>query len=406
MTVPGAARLVIVGPTYPFRGGIAQYTSQLARHLRRRRPVTLISFSRGYPRLLYPGQTDRDPSPPAAQAAAEYLLSPWSPFSWRLTARRIRALKPAVAIIQWWVPFWAPSLAAVAALTRRSRGPRVVFVCHNVMPHEGAGVPTRALTRLALAQGDGFVVHSRADAAALEEVVTDPLVERSVLPALMTLPAVDRATARRQLGLPAEAQVALFFGFVRPYKGLEQLLAALPSAAEALGDLHLIVAGEFWGSVARSRRLAEELGVGRRVHFIDRYLVDEEAAAVFAAADIVVLPYLQASQSAIVPLAVEAGMPVIATRVGGLVDVVTEGVTGLLVPPADPAALAAALIRALGEPRLLERLRTGSTARRPFFAWDRHVDRVEALVARLARRGSGAPAPGSAAAGPRGERFP
>jgi glycosyltransferase involved in cell wall biosynthesis len=379
-------RIVILGPTYPFRGGIAHYTTLLAEHLRARHEVALLSFVSQYPRRLFPGRTDRDPSAAAVTSEAERVLSPLLPWTWWRTARRAAALQPDIVLVQWWVPFWAPSLATVVRLVRWWSDARIVFVCHNVLPHQGGGALTTALTRLALRRGDAFIVHSRHDAEALRRLLTspasgDPRVIRTALPVFSIGAPMGRAGARRRLGLPADARVALFFGFVRPYKGLGYLIDALPRVLRDVPAAHLLVAGEFWQPADEYGRRAAELGVGERVRLDDRYIPNEEVGLYFAAADVVVLPYVEATQSAVVSLAAQFGRPVIATETGGLPESVVDGETGLIVPPADSAALAAALVRVFTEPTLAERLGAGVRGSAERFSWRRLEEQLAGLAA-------------------------
>jgi glycosyltransferase involved in cell wall biosynthesis len=143
----------------------------------------------------------------------------------------------------------------------------------------------------------------------------------------------------------------LFFGYVREYKGLPTLIEALPAVGK---DVQLVVAGEIYHrDAAYYRGLAAAAGVAERMVLLDRYLGASEVACCFAASDLVVLPYWAASQSAVVPLAMACGRGVVASAVGGLPDLVRDGETGLLVPPRDARALAAAIVSALDQaPRL------------------------------------------------------
>jgi glycosyltransferase involved in cell wall biosynthesis len=378
-------RIGILGPTYPFRGGIAHYTTLLASHLRRDHDVLLASFRRQYPPRLFPGRTDRDPSASVVADDAQYVLSPLRPHSWFSTARLLAEFEPDVLLIQWWVPFWAPSLGTVAALVRRWTDARVVFVCHNVLPHERSGAWDRQLARMALGRGHGFIVHSESDREALcgllpDQTAPEGSVVRATLPAHTISEPVDRSSARDALGMDPADKVALFFGFVRPYKGLEHLIDALPLAMERVPDLRLLVAGEFWQPADQFVRRAESLGVGDRLTIDDRYVPNEEVGTYFAAADVIVMPYVAATQSGIVTLAAQFERPVIATDVGGLPEVVLDGVTGLVVPPADAGALADALARCLGDDQLAAQLRVGLAGSRERFGWSPLVATIESLA--------------------------
>jgi len=166
---------------------------------------------------------------------------------------------------------------------------------------------------------------------------------------------------------------------VRPYKGLEELLDALPAVRTRV-PLHTLVVGEFWIPEQPIRARIQKLGLTPHVTIVNRYVPNEDLDLYFAAADVVVLPYLAATQSGVVQLAFGFGKPVITTAVGGLPDAVADGETGLLVPPGDRAALADALIRFF-EGGMAARLgaHVRSQERMDAFSWEKLVEVIEAL---------------------------
>ncbi|MGD8857585.1 MAG: glycosyltransferase [Chloroflexota bacterium] len=369
-------RFCLIGPTYPYRGGIAHYTTLLARHLAASHETLLISFSRQYPGWLFPGRSDRDPSRESLRAPAEYLLDPLNPLSWRRCLQRIDQWDPDVVVIPWWVPFWAPAWATIGyGVKRMQPPPALIFICHNVLPHESKPWDVLAL-RLALRSADGFVVHSRANAEELVRYFPTAGIRVTPLPTYATLSEVRPATLK--LALPVDRPLLLFTGFVRPYKGLDILLEAMPRILENR-PVHLLVAGEFWQSAEPYLDQIQRLGIGEAVTVENRYLSNEELAAILDRADVVVLPYRTATQSAIVQLAFGSQKPVITTDVGGLAEVVEDGRTGLVVPPEDPAALAAAVIRYFDEdlgPTFQEQIEV--TGQR--FSWQRLERTIMQLV--------------------------
>ena len=355
-------RLALIGPSAPLRGGIAQYHDRLAAALAARgHVVQRLSFRRQYPELLFPGRSQYEPgkTAPAVSAAPALgarlpppaaLLDSLGPWSWWQVAAAAGANE--AAIVEWWHPFFAPGLAVIAALLRR-RGVPTSFICHNLEPHErvpGGGV----LASLALGRAAGFVAQSVADAAHLATLYPGRPV-RVLFPPAESPPACthagDREACARALGVGAARRRALFFGYVRAYKGLPTLLEAM---ALVPPDVQLVVAGEIYHhDAAYYRAMAARLGIGDRVVLLDRFLATDEVACCFHSSDVVVLPYWEASQSAVVPLAMACGRAVVATAVGGLPDLVRHGETGLLVPPREAGALAAAIVTALAEaPRL------------------------------------------------------
>jgi len=336
-------RFCLIGPTYPYRGGIAHYTTLLAQHLREEYETLLISFSRQYPRWLFPGYSDRDPSEWPLRTKAEYLLDPLNPLSWWRTWRRIQRWQPDIVVIPWWVPFWAPAWAVLGRGIKRLRpAPKLLFICHNVLPHE-KGLLDKMALRLALAAGDGFVVHAQADGQRL--LAQFPQARLAVSP-LPTYAALGQTVADLPVTLPADVPIALFFGLVRPYKGLDVLLEAMVLVER---PLHLIVAGEFWQDEAVYREQIARLGLKTAVTILNKYVPDEEVAALMQAVDVVILPYRTATQSAIVQVAFGHGKPVITTDVGGLAEAVRHNGTGLIVPPGDPQQLAEAIDRFFAE---------------------------------------------------------
>ena len=339
-------RIAVIGPTFPYRGGIAHHTTLLVRHLREQHSVDFISFKSQYPGWLFPGKTDRDPSTDTLAEPCEYILSPMDPISWIRTAYRVRNTRPDLVILPWWIPFWAPAWFVVAFLASIGRTHRTVFVCHNVFPHERHWWD-RPLAHLALSRGDQFIVHSQQDADHLLSLF--PIAKYSVSP-LPTFgigggDTVSKDVARQQLGLLLDQPVLLFFGFVRPYKGLDVLLDAMPLVMDQLPTAHLLIVGEMWKDKTEYLAQIERLGIADNLTIVDQYVPNEELGLYFGAADVVVLPYRSATQSAVVQLAFAYGKPVITTNVGGLAEAVVDGVNGLVVAAGDSRILKQAILR-------------------------------------------------------------
>ncbi|MEN8098234.1 MAG: glycosyltransferase [Chloroflexota bacterium] len=345
-------RITVLGPTHPFRGGIAHHTTLLVRALRRQHKVQFLSLSRQYPSWLYPGRSDQDPSSRHLEEPNQPVLSPFEPWTWINTVRHIRRFRPEILIIPWWVPLWAPVWSFVSRVSRIARKHKIVFVCHNVLPHEPANTD-RFLTRLALGGGDGFVVHSSHDGRTLQQFIQQAAISKLPMPLFSVVESElpDQETARRELGLDPNQPVVLFFGFVRPYKGLNVLLEAMPRIIKDT-DAHLLVVGEMWKGKQEYLDRIHYLGISRHVTLVDQYVPNEELPKYFVGADLVALPYMTATQSAVVQLAFSFGKPVVSTNVGGLAEAVNHGVNGLLVPPNDPSALAAAIISEIKKPHL------------------------------------------------------
>lgn len=326
-------RIAIVGPTHPYKGGIAQYTTELAHQLHAAgHAVRIESWSHQYPRLLYPGQLTVDTPERPVFPATTRRLSWRRPDSWLRCGRMLRKSVDLVVLVVA-SPVQMPAyLGILAPLRRGGRRPRVVAECHNVLPHERRKLDER-LMRAVLARVDAVLAHSEEQGRIARGLTSATVVVRPLVP-LVVAPATEwerDETIHRRL---------LFFGLVRPYKGLDVLLRALAAGPP---DVSLTVAGEFWGGVDDTERLIAELGIGDRVTLRPGYVDAADVPALFADVDALVLPYRSATATVNAYLAFEHGVPVIATRVGSLVEDVRDGVDGLLCEPGDVSALAAAL---------------------------------------------------------------
>ena len=370
-------RIALLGPLAPWRGGLSQYLGLLGEALMAQAEVRGVTFTRQYPGFLFPGASQVDPAAERPRFPVEPLLDSIGPWSWSRTARHLERFAPGAVVLKWWMPFFAPAFASSVGPLRR-RGTRVVLVCDNLVPHERRPFDS-ALTRWMLRQSDGYLVMSESVERDLDRLKPRAPRRRVAHPlyAQFDRGRWTRESARRHLGL--EGDVALFFGYVRRYKGLDILLEAW-RRVRALRPATLVVAGEFYEDPAPSRRLAEAAG---GVQLLERYLPDEEVEAVFRAADVAVLPYRSATQSGVTHVAYALDTPVITTRVGGLAETVREGETGLVVPPEDPESLARAIVRFFAE-GLSKKFSAGIESLKREHSWEVLAVRTVELVDELA----------------------
>jgi glycosyltransferase involved in cell wall biosynthesis len=339
-------KLAIVGPVFPYRAGIAYCTTRLAEELAKSHDVSIHSFSRQFPRIFYPGSDDRDPSLEAkTPKSAAFTIDVVNPFTWIREGLRLRSERPDAVIFIWWVWVWALPYLVMRALLPSTA--RVVFQCHNISDKEPSGWKSWLTTR-ALASADLLVIHARSESdearRRLGSARAPEIVEIFLPVHEMGGDVPSRQDARALLGIERERRVALFFGHVRPFKALDVVLEAWPRLG---GDVLLLVGGEAWyGGEAGYREQAARLGLDEtKVRFDFRFIPDAEIATWFAAADVVLAPYRHEAQSGVVLTSFHFGRPVIATRVGGMPEIVENGANGLLIEPESPEALAGAIER-------------------------------------------------------------
>jgi glycosyltransferase involved in cell wall biosynthesis len=360
------AHTVIIGPVPPYRAGIAYCTMRLAQEL----GAEVVSFKRQFPKLLYPGASDVDPTLPKFEGA-RFLLDILNPLTWLRTGFLLRREQPEAVVLVWWVWVWAlPYLTVLALLPE---GTRVVLQCHNIGDKEPAAWK-RWLTNLVLRRGDVLVVHAQTEAEDAARRVPGKRIVQTFLPVHELGGEVpSRAEARRALNVTGN--VALFFGHVRPFKGLDIVLRAWRLLQT---NVTLVVAGEaWWRGEAEYRKLARGLD---NVRLDFRFIPDAELATYFAAADVVLAPYRIEAQSGVALTAFHFARPVIATNVGGLPEIIDEGLNGMLIPPEDPAALARAIDAFFGRgDRAAMELHAAMAARR--YSWEEYGALVKRLLA-------------------------
>lgn len=311
-------KFTVVGPVYPYRGGIAHYTSQLILALEKAgHTVQVVSFSRQYPQWLYPGKSDKDPSKINWRISARYTLDPINPLTWRGTVNMIKQQKPDLVIIQWWTTFFAPVYAYFGWLLKRINI-KAGFIIHNVLPHEQRFFDPY-LAKMALSAGHFFIAQTDIEKKRLLQLLPDRNVTVCHLPTytFLTDRKVPKEEARQKIGFPLSQPFILFFGIVRPYKGLKILLDSMAILKKnySARNPFLLVAGEIWENKEEYLEQINNLNLEDCVRLDDRYIPDEEAAVIFSAADMLVAPYINGTQSAAVGLALGFDLPVIMTEV-------------------------------------------------------------------------------------------
>ncbi len=363
------ARVTIVGPAHPFRGGLAAFNHRLYQALEALgHQVDIITFTVQYPRLLFPGVTQYADQPaPAGITIVRRLHSLW-PLSWWQVGNYLRRQAPDVIVFKFWMPFMAPAFGTVARIAKRNRHSRVVAILDNVLPHE-RHVGDAWLARYFLSSCDRFIAMSDSVKAAAQQLCRHKPIVKQQHPLYDHYgPPVDRLMARQYLGLDPKNRYVLFFGFVRKYKGLDILMEAMSDARFQGTNIQLLVAGEFYEPRSAYDPWFQREAVRQRVVLHDRYIDDHMVPYYFSACDVVVLPYRSATQSGIIQLAYYYGLPVVATRTGGLSEMIEDGTSGLLTEP-DPQALASTLLLVF-EQDLVKSLSEGVCLVRQRYDWE------------------------------------
>lgn len=358
-------KIVLLSAAYPYRGGIAQFTDYLKQYLSKKNDVSVVTFKKQYPDILFPGKTQFVTSTDLRPSELPHRwLNTVNPFNYFATARKIKALHPDVYISRFWMPFFGPSMGYVAKLIGKKT--LRLAILDNVIPHEKRRFDS-SFTKYFLKHHDGFICLSekvKQELLTLQPNAKVKLINHPIYDQFGEKP--SREEALKKLNLNPDKKYLLFFGFIRAYKGLDVLLKAMKSVGE---DIELIVAGEIYGSFDTYAKIIEENQLSGRVHLFTDYIPDNEVSNYFAVSEVMILPYKSATQSGLSAIALNFECPTIATNVGGLAEVVRNNQNGLIVEPENPAQLADAIHRYFHE-GLKERFIAALKEEKTTYSWD------------------------------------
>jgi len=336
-------KIVIVGPAYPYRGGQALVEAYLYHSLEQQGyDVDTVSYSLLYPSVFFPGTTQFDESsfvPFEHSHKIKRLINSINPYTWFKAAKHIRKNQPTVVLFVWWMPFFGPALSTIAGLIKRKTDAKVVFLVENYVSHEKRWFD-RFMTKITLKHADAFICQS----AYIHEQLTLNFAAKPVYKTTLSiydcydLKRYSQTQARELLNIRAK-KVILFFGLIRPYKGLDQLLRTFQLLLQEDPDQLLLVVGECYEDPDKYTALIKELQLEGKVQLHSRFIPNEEIEPYFKAADVVCLPYYSGTQSGILMMAYGFKIPVVATNVGGISELIVPEKTGIVVPSNDPSEL-------------------------------------------------------------------
>ncbi len=371
------SKVIIIGPAHPLRGGLASFNERLARQfMLEGNDVSIYTFSLQYPGFLFPGTTQFSAEPAPADLDINVRINSINPFNWLLVGNELRKLQPDLIVVRYWLPFMGPCLGTILRLTKKNKHTKVVCIADNIIPHEKRP-GDKPFTKYFVKAVDAFVTMS--------DKVLDDLRHFSLKPALKVVhplydnfgEALGKAEARQHLGISSTEKVILFFGFIRKYKGLDLLLEAMNQESIRQSKIKLLTAGEFYEDRKLYDDLINKLNLSAQLILHTDFIADSEVRFYLSAADFVIQPYRNATQSGVTPLAYHFEKPMLVTNVGGLPDLVPEGKVGLICEP-DPPSIANGILRLyeLGEDHFLPHLREEKKK----YSWQNLVDAIQRLI--------------------------
>ncbi len=334
------SKIVIIGPAFPLRGGLASFDERLARQFTKDGHETLIyTFSLQYPNFLFPGTTQYSDSEPPKDINIKVCINSINPLNWLKVGFQLEKENADIIIVRYWLPFMAPCLGTVCRIAGRNKKTAIVALIDNILPHEKR-FGDRFLSKYFTDSVDKFITMSQHVKNDLSSFTNKPtmLVNHPLIDNFGTK--IDKNEARTLLNLPSDRFIFLFFGFIRKYKGLDLLIDALDFIPKDK-NITLVIAGEFY---AHESEIINQIASSTSKDFIisrTHYISDDEVAHYFSASDCVIQPYRSATQSGVTPLAYHFEVPMIVTNVGALPDLVPDPL-GIVCEP-EPKSIAAAM---------------------------------------------------------------
>jgi glycosyltransferase involved in cell wall biosynthesis len=374
--------VIIIGPAHPYRGGLATFDERLAREFQQQGYNTSIfTFTLQYPEFMFPGTTQYSDAPAPADLKIFRKINAVNPLNWVLTGNELRELRPDLIVVRYWLPLMGPALGTILKLVKRNRHTRIIAITDNIVPHEKR-IGDTVFTRYFLASCHAFVAMSENVMKDLKKFAPLKKAQQVFHPLYDSFgDAISRDAARKNLGIDQDARILLFFGFIRNYKGLDILFEALGllKKRSVLPGLKLLVAGEFYEDEKPYQEKIDKEGVRDLLILRTSFIPGKEVVNYFCAADLVVQPYRNATQSGVTPLAYHFEKPMVVTNVGSLPVYVPHEKSGLVAEP-TPSAIADAIQRyfELGESYFIPHLRTEKQK----FSWKHLVKAIEDLSVR------------------------
>lgn len=372
------SKVVIIGPAHPLRGGLATFNQRLAKEFTDNgNDCHIYSFSLQYPSFLFPGTTQYSSEPAPANTTIHTVINSVNPLNWIKVGNRLKKERPDILVVRFWLPFMGPALGTILRRVKKNKHTKIICIADNVIPHEKRPGDS-SFTRYFLKSCDAFITMS-------DKVMTDLRLFQPDKPAiLVSHPLYDnfgaiisKTEARKNLGIPAAGKIILFFGFIRKYKGLDILFEAMTDERIKNSGIRLLVAGEFYEDAKAYHEQIERSGIRDQLILRTDFIPDSEVRNYLCAADAVIQPYRNATQSGVTPLAYHFEKPMVVTNVGGLPTLVPDKKVGLVVEP-EPAAIAEGILSfyQLGENYFIPHLR----AEKQKYSWANMVNTITQLA--------------------------
>ena len=351
-------KVIIIGSAWPLRaGGLGTFNERLAKQFMEEGfDTSIYTFSLQYPSFLFPGSTQLSNEPAPTYLKIKACINSINPFNWLKVGNELRKIKPNYIVVRFWMPFFGPCLGTILKLVNRNKFTQIICIADNVIPHEKRMGDT-LLTKYFFSSIHRFVTMSEKVNQDLKTFTQKPSIN-IVHPIYDNFGDIlSKEEARKHLALPINEKIILFFGFIRKYKGLDLLLEAMNNASIREANIKLLIAGEFYDNKEEYELIIAKYNLANSLYLRTQFIDNSEVKYYLSAADFVIQPYKNATQSGVTPLAYHFEKPMLVTSVGGLANLVPHMKVGIVTEPnADSIAAGIMKLYELGETHFLKHL--------------------------------------------------
>lgn len=368
--------VVIIGPAHPLRGGLASYDERLAKaFMDKGYNTTIYTFSHQYPSFLFPGTTQYSTEPAPKNISIKIKINSVNPLNWISVGNELKKLKPDIIVVRYWLPFMGPCLGTILRRVKKNKHTKIICIADNIFPHEKRP-GDKTFTKYFLKPIDGFITMSEKVLADLHQFAKGKPAQFVPHPLYDNFgEKISKEEAREKLNICEKDKVILFFGFIRKYKGLDILLSAMKLLKQnsPAQSIKLLIAGEFYEDAKNYQELLNDPLIKDNLIIHTEFISDSMVKYYLCAADCVIQPYRNATQSGVTPLAYHFEIPMIVTNVGGLPSLVPDRKVGLIAEP-NPESIAEKVKEYfdLGEEFFLSHLREEKKK----YSWEVMVNKI------------------------------
>ncbi len=328
-------KIIIIGPAHPLRGGgMSTFNERLCKQLiDEGHNASIYTFSLQYPSFLFPGKSQYSNEPSPKNLPIKVCINSINPFNWLKIGWELKKQQPNIILVRFWLPFMGPCLGTILRIVRWNKFTKIVCIADNVIPHEKR-MGDKIFTKYFLKPVHSFITMSSKVMDDLKKFTSKPAIE--VLHPLYDNfgEIINKSIARNNLHLNEHDKIILFFGFIRSYKGLDTLLDAMHYLQTTKNyQIKLLIAGEFYENEDKYLNQIQHLPNPTNIILHNDFIPNHKVQDYFCAADFIIQPYKNATQSGVTPLAYHFNKPILVTNVGGLPQMVPHLKTGIVVDP-------------------------------------------------------------------------